>query len=57
MISGGSLPGGVTVTVTSSVAVLPSGSVAVTVTVCVPGVVNVRVTDWPSAVPSENVQR
>src|SRR3712207_8811116 len=42
------ISGAVTVTVTSSVAVLPSGSVAVTVTVWVPGVVNVRVTEWPS---------
>jgi hypothetical protein len=38
-----------------AVAVSPSSSVAVTVAVWVPAVRNVRVTDAPNAVPSENV--
>ena len=56
-ITGAALSRGVTVTETSSVAVLPCGSVTSTVAVWTPGVVNVRVTLEPSAVPSANVQR
>ena len=46
---------GLTVTVTVSVADLPVGSVALTVTVYVPACANVRVTDAPNALPSGNV--